>query len=199
MIHHKTVRAAVLTLYTTGTTVGEVARLANDDVNLSDGIMQFSGSRLKSGRSIPIAKDLIRFLQQYTKWRKRALTQSEWFFSGIDGRQLTPRRLRSYFERIRRKAGIAGYRESSQRPCLRDVRATFAVHRITSWMKRRENLNVMLPALTAYMGNTALESVDRYLQLTPQRFQDVLNKLSPQTARMRWQQDPRLLEFLTSL
>lgn len=197
-VHPKTIRAAVLTLYATGATVGEVARLTSDDVNLNDGSIKLSGSRLKAGRSIPIANDLIRVMQQYTQWKPK-LTPSKWFFPRVDGRPISPRLLRSSFERLRRKAGISGYRESSQRPCLRDLRATFAVHRITSWMKRKEKLNVMLPALAVYLGNVALESTERYLQLTPQRFQSVLNKLSPQSARIRWREDPRLLEFLTSL
>jgi hypothetical protein len=69
------------------------------------------------------------------------------------------------------------------------LRATFAVHRITSWIKRRDDLNLMLPALSAYMGNAGLESTERYLQLTPERFQDALNKLSPQDSRTRWRDD----------
>lgn len=158
-IHHKTIRTAVLTLYATGTTVGELARLTNDDVNLNDGLIQFSGSRLKAGRSIPIANDLIRVMKQYTQWKPK-LAPSKWFLSRMDGRPLTPPLLRSAFERLRRKTGILGYRESSQRPCLRDLRATFAVHRITSWMKRKEDLNVMLPVLAAYSGNVALESAE---------------------------------------
>jgi hypothetical protein len=79
------------------------------------------------------------------------------------------------------------------------LRATFAVHRVASWIKRKEDLNVLLPALGAYMGNVGLESTERYLQLTPERFQSALNKLSPPKIRTRWRIDSELLEFLTSL
>lgn len=57
----------------------------------------------------------------------------------------------------------------------------------------------MLPALGAYMGNVGLESTERYLQLTPQRFQNALNKLSPLKMRARWRDDSALLEFLANL
>ncbi len=198
-IHYKTVRAALLTLYATGATVSEVTRLANEDVDLRNGFIRFSGSLLKAGRRIPIGRDLVRVARQHLDWQKRVGAQSESFFSRIDGRGISPRALRAYFERLRRTAGIAGHRESSQSPCLRDLRVTFAVHQITSWMKRKEDLNVMLPALGAYMGNAGLESTERYLQLTPHRFQNTLNKLSPQRSRARWQDDSVLLEFLANL
>jgi hypothetical protein len=96
-------------------------------------------------------------------------------------------------------AGITGYRESSQWPTLRDLRATFAVHRITSWIGKKKDLTLLLPGLGTYMGNVGLESAERYLQLTPQRFQRALNKLSPQKARTRWRDDPALVKFLVSL
>jgi integrase/recombinase XerD len=198
-IHRKTIRAILIVLYATGATVNEVAGLLNEAIDLRNGVIKFPGSHLKARRCIPIGRDLVRVVQQYIGWQKRTGTQSDFIFSRIDGTRITPRALRAYFERLRGTAEIPAYRQSSQRPCLRDLRATFAVHRITSWIKRREDLNRMLPALGAYMGNTGLESTERYLRLTPERFQSALNKLSPQDSQARWRDDSALLEFLSSL
>jgi integrase/recombinase XerD len=198
-IHHRTLRAALLTLYATGATVSEVTRLVNEDVDLRHGTIKFSTSPLKVGRCVPIGADLIRVARGYIGWRKRMGAGSEFFFSNVDGREISPRALGAYFRRLRQSAGITGNRESTQRPCLRDLRTTFAVHQITSWMKRKEDLNQMLPALAAYMGNVGLESTERYLQLAPERFQNTLNKLSPHQSHTRWREDPVLLEFLANL
>jgi len=198
-INHRTSRAAVLTLYATGATVGEVTRLRNEDVDLQNGCITFSGSRLKVSRCIPIGNDLVRAMRQYVGWQSRTRTHNEFFYSRIDGKEITPRALRVYFERFRRTAGIPGYRESSQSPCLRDLRATFAVHQITAWIRKKEDLNRMLPALGTYLGNAGLESTERYLLLTPERFQSALNMLSPQKAYTRWRDDPAVLQFLASL
>ena len=160
-IHHKTLRAAILTLYATGATVGEVTGLVKEDVDLKHGSIKFAGSRLKASRCVPIGMDLARVARQYVAWQRRNGAHSEFFFSRLDGKEISPRALRAYFERVRRRAGITGYRESSQRPCLRDLRATFAVHQITSWIKSNEDLNQMLPALGAYIGNAGLESTER--------------------------------------
>jgi site-specific recombinase XerD len=192
-IHYKTLRAALLTLYATGATVGEVIGLVKEDVDLKHGSIKFAGSRLKASRCIPIGEDLARVARQHVAWQRRNGEHSEFFFSRLDGKEISPRALRAYFERVRRRAGITGYRESSQRPCLRDLRATFVVHRITSWIKSNKDLNRMLPAMGAYIGNVGLESMDLYLQFTPERFQSALNKLSPRKYHTHWRENLTLL------
>jgi len=198
-IHPKTLRAILLVLYATGASAGEVTRLVCDSVDLPNGILKLPGSRRKTSRTIPLAKDLTRVMKQYADWRERAGTKSDRFFSRSDGGFISPRAVQRNFERLRRKAGIAGFRKSSQKPCVRDLRATFAVHQITSWIKKKESLDVMLPALAAYIGNASLESTEHYLRLTPARFQDALNKLSPQNSCTRWRPGSSMLEFLANL
>jgi hypothetical protein len=56
----------------------------------------------------------------------------------------------------------------------------------------------MLPAMGAYIGNVGLESMDRYLQFTPERFQSALNKLSPRKYHTRWRKNSTLLEILAN-
>ena len=198
-IHHKTLRAALLTLYATGATSGEVTRLLCENVDLKHGSIDFSGSRLQAARVIPIGRDLVRVAQQYVTWKERTGLRSKFFFPRVDGKEISPRVLRAHFERLRTTAHIVSRGESSHRPRLRDLRPTFAVHQITSWIRRKKDLNQILPALAAYMGNAGLESTEPYLQLAPERFRGALNKLSPKKSHTRWRDDPALLEFLANL
>ena len=198
-IHHKTLRAALLMLYATGATSGEVTRLVQENVDLQHCSIIFSGNRAQAARSIPIGRDLVRVAQHYVTWKERTGLRSEFFFPRVDGKGISPRTLRAHFERLRTTAHIVGRGEGSHRPRLRDLRATFAVHQITSWIRRKEDLNQMLPALAAYMGNAGLESTEPYLQLTPERFRGALNKLSPQKSHTRRRDNPALLEFLANL
>jgi integrase/recombinase XerD len=196
-IHDRTVRAVLLTLYATGATVGEVTGLIKRDVDMLHGYITFSGTRYyKPRRRIPIGKDLVRTIRQYAAWQERWGAQGDLLFSRIDGTKIAWSRLNSRFRRLCQAAGIAGYRGSSQSPCPRDLRATFAVHRITSWIRKKEDLNHLIPALAAYMGYAGLESAEHYLHLTPTRFQSALNKLSPPKLHTRWRDDSGLLEFL---
>jgi integrase/recombinase XerD len=84
-------------------------------------------------------------------------------------------------------------------PRMHDLRSTFAVHRITSWIKEKADLNRMLPALAAYMGLSSLVTTEQYLALTPERYRKQLRKLSPQRGYRRWRDDPALMKFLASL
>jgi len=61
------------------------------------------------------------------------------------------------------------------------------------------DLNRMLPALSAYIGQVGLGSTDRYLSLTPERFRTQLDKLSPRRSKKRWRDNPALIKFLTEL
>ncbi|WP_109487959.1 tyrosine-type recombinase/integrase [Occallatibacter savannae] len=195
-MHPRTFRVILVMLYATGATVGEITRLVSDSIDLDNNIVKLPGTRLKTKRSIPIGKDLARVLRQYLAWRKRSGTVGDNLFTRIDGTVVTSEAVERNFVRLRQKAGFAGVRVSSQTPCVRDLRATFAVHQITSWIKKKKDLDVMLPALSAYMGNAGIESAERYLRLTPQRFQKALNILCPATTPARWQRDPALIQFL---
>jgi integrase/recombinase XerD len=87
----------------------------------------------------------------------------------------------------------------SCQPRMHDLRHTFAVHRITGWIKHGANLNRMMPALAVYLGQSGLGSTERYLSLTPERFRTQLDKLSPRRGRKRWRDDPALMKFLAEL
>jgi len=197
-VHHKTLRTALIMLYATGATVGEVTRLATTDVDLSNGSISFAGSQLQAARCIPIVKDLVRVVRQYVSWKDQGSIRSEFFFPRLGGKEISADTLRAHFGRLRTTAHIP-LNERGSRPCLRDLRPTFAVHRITSWIARKEDLNRMLPALAAYMGNAGLESTERYLHLAPERFRRALNKLSPPKVPPRWRNNPAMLEFLVNL
>jgi hypothetical protein len=63
-------------------------------------------------------------------------------------------------------------------PGLRDLRHTFAVHRMSSWYQEKANLTLMLPRLAAYMGFCNLGATERYLSLTPRHFSKQVSKLT---------------------
>jgi site-specific recombinase XerD len=115
------------------------------------------------------------------------------------GKQISGRAANKYFERIRKLANVGRRDGSTFQPRMQDLKYTFAVHRITSWIRNGADLNRMLPALAAYMGQVGLGSTERYLALTPERFRKHLQKLSPTRGGHRWRNDKELMAFLSSL
>jgi hypothetical protein len=80
-----------------------------------------------------------------------------------------------------------------------NLRYTFALHRITSWILKNADPNRMLRALAAYMGHSGLWATERYPLMSPERFRKSLKKLSPTHSRIRWLNDPKLMKFLVKL
>jgi ribosomal protein S16 len=122
------------------------------------------------------------------------------FFVGKDGKPLKRLALCLAFRRLRRLARIERHDGATYQPRMDDLRVTFAVHRLASWLKQGADLNRLIPALSAYMGQRGLGSTERYLKLTPNRFRDQLVMLSPQhRRRKRWRDDRGLMKFLDQL
>lgn len=195
-VEASTYRIFLLTLYATGAIFNEVRNLKLEDIDLKKSRITFHG---KNARSIPIASDLRDELRLFLKARPRNTPKTAPVFVNKFGQPIRHHNLIMRFRRLRRIAGITRNVAASYQPRMHDLRATFAVHRITTWIKSGLDLNRMLPALAAYIGNVGLQSTDQYLALTPERFRKELQKLSPQRGRKRWRDDPALMKFLSSL
>ena len=194
-----TFRMVLLFLYSTGMMTGEALRLAKQDVDEKAGFLMVRGGRFGRSRRIPIGPDLQRRLQRYVRWTNGRRKLAGNFFTNKDGSPINPRILSKCFERLRRLAGVLRHDGACYQARMHDLRHTFAVHRITAWFKQDADMNRMLPALAAYMGQVGLGSTERYLSLTPERFRTELVKLSPQGGKKRWRDDPALMKFLAEL
>jgi integrase/recombinase XerD len=199
-IDSATLRIFLVFLYATGVFVGEALGLLQEDVDLKKGAITIRGSRFNRSRIIPIGADLQTKLQRYVTRFGRKRTLCPYFFLDKQGKAVSCHTLRATFQKLRRLAGIRRHDGAIYQPRMHDLRYTFAVHRLTSWFKQGANMNRLLPALAAYIGQVGLGSTERYLSMTPERFRKQLVKLSPQRRRKRrWREDPVLMKFLTEL
>ena len=191
-------RTLMLFLYGTGALLGEAMSLKIEDVNLKDHKIAINNRILTRCRQIPICDDLCIVLRRYVSWRVKNNLQNSRFFVTKKDRPLSMGPVEKKFCRIRKSANISREPSATYQPRLHDLKSTFAVHRITSWIRSGADLNRMLPALAAYMG-LRFGSTDRYFQLAPVRFKKQLKKLSPQSHRGHWRNDRELMDFLASL
>ena len=198
-IEAHTMQALLIILYGTGALVGQVLQLTRGDVDLTRNVLVLRSTRFGRVRSVPMGPDLKEVVKRHLATQPQGTPRSSPFFAARNGKPLIARTVIAVFKRLRIKAGVHRFDESTYQPRMHDLRATFAVHRITSWIKNGADLNRMLPALSTYMGHVSLTAADRYLVLTPERFRKGLNKLSPQKGRKRWRDDPALMKFLSEL
>ena len=194
-----TFRCFLLTLYGTGALVGELLNLRVGDISFRRRKIVLNGNRVIESRTIPVCPDLLKALKIFAALKHKSRRADRHFFCTKDDRPLTEAIVRVRFMCLRQLAVVERHDGAFYQPRMHDLRSTFAVHRITTWIKERADLNRMLPALAAYMGNSSLVTTERYLALTPERYRRQLRKLSPQRAKKHWRDDPVLMSFLGSL
>jgi integrase/recombinase XerD len=196
----RTLRAFLLFLYGTGALVGEACSLRREDVDFKKRVMTIRSNRFDRSREVPIGPDLYKVMRRYhiSSHRKGKMNGPQ-FFLNKEGNALNQRTLIGAFRRLRRLAGVARQDGAIYQPRMHDFRHTFAVHRLSAWIKHGADLNRMIPALSAYIGQVGLGSTYRYLNLTPERFRAQLDKLSPGRGKRHWRDNPALMRFLAEL
>jgi integrase/recombinase XerD len=174
MVCPETFRTAISVLYGTGIGCGEALALRVRDLDLDSRTLTLS-ARIGPPRTIPIGPDLVKLLKHYVQRKKCA---DDYLFATKEGRRIRTHRMNVTFRRIRRISAIRRTDGSTYQPMLRDLRHTFAVHRIVDWYERGVDVELMLPKLAAYMGLFTVPLIDRYLPLAPAHFKLQITKLS---------------------
>ena len=193
-----TLRMMLLTLYATGCSVDEVFKLRRSDVDFKNKQICFKSSQVPRGRCIPIGGEFRPALAEYISAKDKSISGHEPLFVARGGEALK----RGYFYGQFRSCNvIAGVSKRSDgriaRP--RDLRFSFAVHRISQCIRKDEDLNRLLPALSTYMGYSNLTKSEQFLAYAPDRFRQDLRKLSPAQGARHWRDDASLIDILQRL
>jgi integrase/recombinase XerD len=197
-VHSETLRTLLLFVYGTGARAVEVFALLNGDIDLENRTMRLRLNGTGTCRTLPIGSDLRRILNRYSRWKRSMKLEGEFFLVRKDGSQLNRDAVYCLFHKLLLHAGVVRRDRAPHRPRIHDFRPTFAVHLITSWIRRGKDLNRLLPALSGYLGQKDLNAAERFLALTPDRFKKELDKLSPLQGE-RWAANPEIMTFLSRL
>jgi integrase/recombinase XerD len=198
-LDESTFRTIIVLLYATDLPVGEIPAIRESDLDLIDGFIHIRSSQPHRNRRIPIGSDLCEVLRVYRANKVVPRGESSPLFQTRSGGAPCAGSISRTFFGLRRVSGVHRRDGSSHQPRVSDLRFTFAVHRISAGIKNDDDLNRLLPALAAYMGQVGLGSTPRYLALTPERFRKDLDKLSPKHETGHWKDDLALIKFLDSL
>lgn len=163
----RTIQTLLLVLYCTGLRFGEALRLRIRDVDLRRRFFVVHDSKGRT-RLVPFREDLARKLRSYRHERDRvALPSTETFFVQPSGRPYSTAVASLIVRQLLRRTGLKpAHGRIGPRPY--DLRATFAVHRLTRWYKSGADLSSRLPWLSAYMGHMDLLGTEVYLKATPE-------------------------------
>jgi integrase/recombinase XerD len=178
LVSASTFRMYLLTLYATGAVFNEVLSIRSSQLDFGRCQLILNGDRRTCKRCIPMCPDLARQLEQHVG----SLGPDSRLFCSISGGPITSQYLISRFHRLLVAAEVVRNDGTDRIPRMQDFRATFAVHRLTTWLKQGDDLNRLLPSLSAYMGYASLDAAGKYLRLAPDLLLADLKKLSEQSA-----------------
>lgn len=161
-------RTLVLLLYGTGMRVGEALRLRMADVDLDYGVITIRGTKFYKSRLVPLGGDVAQAIRNYLAAPGRWNQHYRPLFQSRQHKRLGHSTIDANFRRLCIVAGVRRSDASSRQPRLHDLRHTFAVHRLTEWYKAGADVQVLLPALSTYLGHVDLHSTQCYLTMTPE-------------------------------
>jgi integrase/recombinase XerD len=163
-------RTLLLLLYGTGLRLNEALHLSLADVDLQQNLLTIRDTKFYKTRWVPVGPHLGQILRDYV--------QS--FHATHDAKSATPLLIcndreplnasgvRRAFARLRSMADVRRDDAVRYQPRLHDLRATFAVHRLTTWYRQGADVQKLLPQLSTYLGHASIAATQVYLPLTPE-------------------------------
>lgn len=164
-------------IYSCGLRPQEARLLKKEDVDLENGILSINHSKKDNSRLVPMSSELTKRCRKY--YADISLSESEWFFPGLEQKPMTPGNAYHNFRRFLWKARIS-HGGKGKGPRIYDFRHTFACNCLKSWVSEGKDINAYLPILKTYMGHDSFNDTAYYLRLTADVFPDITIMLEGQ-------------------
>jgi integrase len=155
-------------LAATGIRVSEALRLTVPHVDLVGGLLTIVETKFHKSRLVPLHSTTKQALAAYTEQRSRRFPRpsTDAFFLSQAGTTLKYRRVRKTFAALRRDLGWTS--ACRPRPRIHDLRHTFVCRRVLRWHQEQADVNLMLPALSTYLGHAKVTDTYWYLSAVPE-------------------------------
>lgn len=166
-----TIETVLGLLVVTGMRSGEAVRLDRDDVDLYAGRVRILATKFDKSRELALHPSTVEALKAYARLRDHHWPRPSTvgFFVSGTGRRLSQSSLEHTFAELVRRTGLepaAGSR--ARRPRLHDVRHSFAVDTLVRWHRTGQDVQALLPALSAQLGHVDPASTYWYLTGVPE-------------------------------
>jgi integrase/recombinase XerD len=150
---------------------GEALRLDRSDVDLDAGTVTIVATKFNKSRVLAVHHTTGAALAAYIAGRDRRWPQprTQGFFVSNTGRRLSPSSLYAAFGQLLGCAGLvppAGAR--GRRPRPHDVRHSFAVATMLDWYRTGQDVQALLPSLSAWLGHARPKDTYWYMSAVPE-------------------------------
>lgn len=169
------VRAVLIMTYALGLRLHETLAITLGDIDLDNSVITIQQSKFYKSRLVPFNPKVKIFITSYLQWRitqKQQQHAESLLFVGKNNQPFNADTMREIFKRVRKKAGIRRIDNANYQPRIHDLRHTFAVNRLIQWYKENQDVQQLLPILSAYLGHTHLSHTTVYLTMTDDLLQE---------------------------
>lgn len=168
-------------LYYCGLRVTEARMIKVGDVDLEQGVITLTNTKLGKHRQIPLSTRLHERFIAYHQTVHLCSISGDWFFPGYENKPMSVGNIEKNHRKFLWQAGIShpGRAKPGERgtPCIHSYRHTFAVHCLRGWIRDGKNVQAYMPVLQAYMGHASYSDTAYYLHLTADLFPDITVQL----------------------
>lgn len=163
-------------LYSCGLRLSEALKLKMKDVDCRKGVLAIRQAKFMKDRLVPLDPGLWRKIERYTLVHRCNAGSEDFLFPSPWGGHYYNGTVRRIWQILLYKSSIQ-YEGKDKGPRIHDLRHTFAVHRLTSWHAAGEDLSVMLPILSTYLGHKGMSGTQRYLHMTAEMYSEMTGRL----------------------
>ena len=164
----QTMRTLLLLLYGAGLRLSEALNLEDNHVDFKERVLQVQRSKFFKSRLVPIGPKLAKVLTDYIQERPPIRGMHQCFLRTKTGCRLRCSTVGNVFRALRNAAGVKRTDNSGYQPRLHDLRHSRATHCLLAWYQHGEDVQALLPLLSAYLGHAEIEDTQRYLTITPE-------------------------------
>jgi len=154
-------------LSVSGLRICEALSLALDDIDLDEGILTIRSAKFGKSRLVPLHSTTVKVLADYRQRREQFLAGRQilqWFVNA-QGRRLGYDGVLRVFRRL--TAGLSS-QPGRTRPRLHDLRHRFALMTLLRWYREGQDVQRLLPVLSAFLGHVQVSDTYWYLSACPE-------------------------------
>jgi len=164
-------------LYGTGVRISEALNLVLNDVNVESGIATIRAAKNMKDRLIPMAdsltKRIIIFMNDFHLYSDIKM----WLFPSCHNGIMGQMDKSTAYNHFRDYLLMADIPHTAVGPRIHSLRHGFAVKCLKKWVLDGNDLTVLLPYLSAYMGHSDFRATQYYLRLTSDLYPEIVRRV----------------------
>ena len=161
-------------LYSTGVRISEALNLVLKDVNVESGTATIRAAKNMKDRLIPMTDSLTRRIIIFMNGFHRYSDDRMWLFPGYHNGTMGQMDKSTAYNHFRDYLLMADIPHTAVGPRVHSFRHGFAVKCLKKWVLAGNDLTVMLPYLSAFMGHSDFRATQYYLRLTSDLYPDIV-------------------------